>query len=139
MAAAVVLGGWYAGYMFWDPRPPDEPPYATYFDVFAPALIVAIGLPLCVLAGLLVGRRGWLTAAGHGLLALGALAMAYLASFVFFGGVLRRSRRSVHHQLAVADRCSARGARVPGCRLRSAGLAPRGEVICGLLPAVWAS
>jgi hypothetical protein len=86
LAAAVVLGGWYAGYMFWDPRPPDEPPYATYFDVFAPALIVAIGLPLCVLAGLLVGRRGWLTAAGHGLLALGALAMAYLASFVFFGG-----------------------------------------------------
>lgn len=86
VAGVVVLLGWYSGYELWDPDSPGERPYVTYFDAYIPALTVAVGLPLCVLAGMLVGRPGWRTVAGYVLLTLGTLAMAYLASAVFFGG-----------------------------------------------------
>lgn len=92
-ASGIVLAGWYAGYELWDPRSPSHAgPFQTYFDLFVPVLTVVVGLPLAVVAGLLVGASRWRSAVGYAALALGAVWMAYVTSFVFFGGFCMDSR-----------------------------------------------
>ena len=83
-AAAVVTLGWGAGYLLWQPDPPGE--FGAYFDLELPKVTLALGAPLAGVAGLLLGREGVLRSAGHAVLALTCLVLAYLASFAFFGG-----------------------------------------------------
>lgn len=87
LAACLVIGGWFSGYAFWNPKSPSDPgQFQTYFDLFVPVLTLLVGLPLAVLAGLLVGRSRWRTMAGHAALVVAAAWMAFMTSFVFFGG-----------------------------------------------------
>jgi hypothetical protein len=88
LAAGIVWGGWYSGYDFWDPKSPSSPgQFQTYFDLFVPFFTVVIGLPLTVAAGSLVGRDRWRTVLGYAALAGATVWMAYMTSFVFFGGI----------------------------------------------------
>jgi hypothetical protein len=86
VGAGVVVAGWVYGYDFWDPPSTSSAYYETYFDLFVPGLTLLVGLPVCLLAGALVGRGTWRTASGWVLLGLAAVVMSYLASMAFFGG-----------------------------------------------------
>lgn len=85
-AALLVLSGWVAGYAIWSQ--PDAGDFGSGVDVLFPLAMLAIGLPLIVVAGIVRGRDGTFAKwGGRVLLAVGALVLAYFASFAFFGGL----------------------------------------------------
>jgi hypothetical protein len=85
-AALIVLGGWVAGYVVW--HNPDQDQFRAGVDVFFPLVMLVLGLPMVVAAGIALGGDGnasrW---GGCTLLAVAALGLSYCASFAFFGGL----------------------------------------------------
>ncbi len=71
--------------MLWRPESPGAD-YRAYFDLFFPAVTVALGAPLAAAAGFLLSRQGVARVAGYAALLLTGLVLAYLSSFAFFGG-----------------------------------------------------
>jgi len=85
-ATLLVLAGWGAGYLFWDPDSPGEE-FVSYFDLFTPAVTVLLGGPLAVSAGLLLGGGGrGSRLAGYAALGATCLVLVFLVAFSFFGG-----------------------------------------------------
>jgi hypothetical protein len=86
-AAVVVTIGWGAGYPLWaqgDPAGFHRQP----FSPFEPLFMLLVGLPLATAAGwLTVAPSKRTRAGGYVVLSLGAVVLAYLGSFAFFGGI----------------------------------------------------
>lgn len=81
VAAVVIVVGWAAGYVGSQPRPG----YGSYFTADAAVVAVGIGAPGAAVAGLLLRlRRKWLRRLGGACLVGVSLALAIVASSVFF-------------------------------------------------------
>ncbi len=83
----MVVVGWVAGYGVWRPEAPGSDRFESYFDLYFNGLTAIIGVPLAVLAGLLLSRRNWARTLGYVVLGIACLLVAYMAFFSFFGGI----------------------------------------------------
>jgi hypothetical protein len=79
----VVACAWLIGWAFWGR---DGNSGISYFTASSGFVIAVLGLPLALVAGLLMSRDG-LRSLGGVVLSVATLVMAYAAWFVFFGGV----------------------------------------------------
>ena len=84
-AGALTAAGWVLGYFAWAADSGAE--YGGSHDLFSPAALLLTGLPVAVLGGFLMGRRGILRWLGVLTLAGAALVAAYWSFWAFFGAM----------------------------------------------------